>query len=112
LQEYAKEHFINSVKVSQKVTSRYGRGHELVGRKNQNIHSSLPVFCQHMIILCTKKLKGDKVKLLYNQGSCSLPENWSKSPDTWPDLTFGDIYLYSISSTRHLCLPVSQWKCI
>ncbi|XP_048734036.1 uncharacterized protein LOC125650107 isoform X2 [Ostrea edulis] len=44
------------------------------------------------------------VKLLYNRGTCSLPdpyhltENWSRSPDTWPDLTFGDIYLYLIDT--------------
>jgi hypothetical protein len=40
------------------------------------------------------------LKLLYSHGTCSLPdpyqltENWSRNPDTWPDLTFGDIYLY------------------
>ena len=28
----------------------------------------------------------------------SLTEKWSTNPDTWPDLTFGDIYLYLIDT--------------
>ncbi|CAC5420381.1 unnamed protein product [Mytilus coruscus] len=43
-------------------------------------------------------------KLLYNTGTKSLPdpyaiaEKWSSDPSTWPDLTFGDIYLYLIDT--------------
>ena len=43
-------------------------------------------------------------KLLYDSGSKSLPgpysltEKWSTNPDTWPDMTFGDIYLYLIDT--------------
>lgn len=43
-------------------------------------------------------------KLFYDAGTKSLPdpyvltEKWSTDPNTWPDLTFGDIYLYLIDT--------------
>lgn len=43
-------------------------------------------------------------KLLFGAGTKSLPdpyfltEKWSSDPNTWPDLTFGDIYLYLIDT--------------
>ena len=43
-------------------------------------------------------------KLLYDSGTASLPdpyaltEKWSTNPNTWPDLTFGGIYLYLIDT--------------
>ena len=87
------------------MTSRYGRGRELVGRKNQNMsQQSTCVLSAYANSLSEEAKRRYKVKLLYNQGSCSLPdpyhlsENWSKSPDTWPDLTFCDIYLYLIDT--------------
>jgi len=90
------------------VTSRYGSGCKLVGRKNQNIRSSLCALSAYDNSLYEETKRRYKVKLLYNQGSCSIPdpyhlsENWSKSPDTWPDLIFGDIYLYLIDTPSML----------
>lgn len=41
-------------------------------------------------------------KLMYSKGTKSLPDpfalsdGWSDSPHGWPDITFGDIYVYLI----------------
>jgi hypothetical protein len=55
------------------------------------------------------ELKGDArmrygVKLLYDFGTKALPDpylvdkGWTTDPREWPDLGFGDIYLYLIQS--------------
>jgi len=50
--------------------------------------------------LVAKKRHDEKLK--YSKGTESLPDpfslsdGWSESPSGWPDVSFGDIYLYLI----------------
>ena len=55
--------------------------------------------------LVAKKRYDEKLK--YSKGNGSLPDpfslsdGWSESPNSWPGISFGDIYLNLIHKTLH-----------
>ncbi|XP_021342823.1 uncharacterized protein LOC110443137 [Mizuhopecten yessoensis] len=66
--------------------------------------SSLSDLSKYATSLPTDAKLRYSTKLLYNNGTEKLPdpyaltEKWDPNPSTWPDLTFGDIYLYLIDT--------------
>lgn len=71
---------------------------------NSNSISPEQLYSSYVNSLTPDAKQRYQTKLLYAYGTKSLPDpyvltdKWSTNPCTWPDLTFGDIYVYLIDT--------------
>ena len=84
----------------------------MVGKSNMATGTSVTSFSPDFLSSCSDYVKElDKIsflrykeKLQYNKGTKQLPDpygikgGWSDKTSFWPDVTFGDIYLYLIET--------------
>ena len=78
--------------------------HKIMSDKIMSETTTDSIFSPYVNTLSLDAKQRYTSKLLYDYGTKSLPdpyslaEKWSTNPDSWPDLTFGDIYLYLIDT--------------